>query len=106
MNHQQNNQSKFHYKDQVYPSLNTNYNNNHHRINNLSNISSKRIDELYHKLSNLEGNLNRLLDLNNNYADQLTRTQQIIMNHNRDIQLQQIDGAFQHDFASQFISPI
>ncbi|CAF4864778.1 unnamed protein product [Rotaria sp. Silwood1] len=106
MNHQQNNQSKFHYKDQDYPSLNMNYNNNHHRINNLSNISSKRIDELYHKLSNLEGNLNRLLDLNNNYADQLTRTQQIIMNHNRDIQLKQIDGAFQRDFVSQFISPI
>ncbi|CAF3579309.1 unnamed protein product [Rotaria sp. Silwood1] len=106
MNHQQNNQSKFHYKDQDYPSLNMNYNNNHHRINNLSNISSKRIDELYHKLSNLEGNLNRLLDLNNNYADQRTRTQQIIMNHNRDIQLQQIDGAFQRDFVSQFISPI
>ncbi|CAF5083441.1 unnamed protein product, partial [Rotaria sp. Silwood1] len=28
------------------------------------------------------------------------------MNHNRDIQLQQIDGAFQRDFVSQFISPI
>ncbi|CAF5071172.1 unnamed protein product, partial [Rotaria sp. Silwood1] len=81
---QQNNQSKFHYKDQDYPSLNMNYNNNHHKINNLPNISN----------------------LNDNYADQLTRTQQIIMNHNRDIQLQQIDGAFQRDFVSQFLSPI
>ncbi|CAF1212162.1 unnamed protein product, partial [Rotaria sordida] len=84
--------------EQDYPLLNMNCNNKNYKINNVSNNPSNRIDELHHKLNNLEVNLNRLLDLNNNYADQLTRTQQIIMNHNRDIQLQQIDGVFQRDF--------
>ncbi|CAF4601945.1 unnamed protein product [Rotaria sp. Silwood2] len=107
-NHYQNNQTKFYYNEQDYPLLNMNQNQNynHHKINNLSNSSNKRIDELYHKMNKLEVNLNRLLDLNNDYADQLTRIQQVIMNHNRDIQLQQIDSVFQLDFVSQFIFPV
>jgi hypothetical protein len=46
------------------------------------------------------------VELNNNYVEQLTRANQVISRHEHVLQLQQLDIGFQHDFISQFISPV
>jgi hypothetical protein len=104
---QQQNTTNYNHNDQDFPVLNVHHNTNYHNKNvNTDNHAGKRIDELIKKMDYLDGNLNRLIELNNNYTDKLARTQQIIMNHDKDLQLQQIDTTFQREFTSQFISPL
>jgi len=54
----------------------------------------------------LEDNRNRLVDLNDKQLNQITCIQQVTMKHEHQLQIQQTDMSFQHDFISQFISPI
>jgi hypothetical protein len=104
---QQQNTTNYNHNDQDFPVLNVHHNTNYHNKNvNTDNHAGKRIDELIKKMDYLDGNLNRLIELNNNYTDKLARMQQIVMNHDKDLQLQQIDTTFQREFTSQFISPL
>ena len=104
--HQQSNTgTNFRYNDQDFPLLNVNNQHNQHKSLNPSNYS-KQIDELFNKVDNLNQNLNRLLELNNNYLEQLTRTQQMITKHDHMIQLQQLDNLFNCDYVKQFVTPV
>jgi hypothetical protein len=94
-----------HYVDQNFPSLNVNHMNQ--PIGNYASDSTgKRIDELFNKLNKLDENLNRLINLNNNYSDRIIHIQQVVMKHDKDLQIQNIDTSFQKEFINQFISPI
>jgi hypothetical protein len=68
--------------------------------------TGKKIDELFFKMKHLDDNMNRLIDFNNNYLNQITSVQQVTMKHEHQLQLNQIDIVFQHEFTSQFLSPI
>ncbi|CAF1153135.1 unnamed protein product [Adineta steineri] len=71
-----------------------------------SNDTNTKIDELSNKINKLDSNLNRLIDLNNKYLDQFNNIQTVVERHQHITELQQADISFQHDFTSQFISPI
>ncbi|CAF3047863.1 unnamed protein product [Rotaria sp. Silwood2] len=77
---QQQGHIKYSHNDIDYPLLHSNYRNNYNGNNNTCcNNTVKRIDELFNNMNKLDLNLNRLLDLNNMYSDQLTRIQQASM---------------------------
>lgn len=95
----------------LIPNKNDYYNNANNawrytRVNDNPLDIDQRMNDLYNKVYNIEVNMNRLLDLNNNYLDQLHQVQKVVMNLNQNLQLQQIDTKFQHDFISKCISPI
>jgi len=104
--HQQNVRANHNYNDQDFPVLSVNPNKLPYRINNEINPTGKRIDEMYMKINHLDENLNRLIDINNKHLNHIMRIQQVSIKHEHQLQLQQADISFQHEFISQFISPI
>ena len=92
--------------DHDFPAVNVNRINHPNHGNKSSIGFSDRIDELSHKLTNLEVNLNRIIDITNNSLDQLARAQQVIAKHDHQLQLLQYDTTLQRDFVTQFVSPI
>ena len=95
--------------DHDFPVLNSNANNNEYRSNRSPytfSDTSRRMDELTTKMMKINENLNRLMDLNNNFGDQITNMQQVVFKHEHSIQIQQTDIVFLHSFVSQFVSPI
>ncbi|CAF1365781.1 unnamed protein product [Rotaria sp. Silwood1] len=104
----QTNQTNYWFNNNDYPVLNKKNSTNHHHcsVNNIASDAGKKIEELFLKMKKIEENLNKLLDLNNNYSDQLIGLQQVVMNHTHDLHLQQIDTSFQRDFINQFVSPL
>ncbi|CAF2577444.1 unnamed protein product [Rotaria sp. Silwood2] len=106
-NHPQQNQTNYWFNNNDYPVFEKNSTNHHHySVNNIASDAGKKIEELLLKMNKIEENLNKLLDLNNNYSDQLIGLQQVVMNHTHDLHLQQIDTSFQRDFINQFVSPL
>jgi hypothetical protein len=107
--HHQNVPVNYRYNEQDFPVLNVNNKNIPHRnysINNYNNNTGQRIDELLIKMNKLDDNLNQLINYNNKYLDQVTRLQLMTYKHEHQLQLHHTDLSFQHDFVSQFISPI
>ncbi|CAF1445678.1 unnamed protein product [Rotaria sordida] len=104
-NHPQQKQTNYWFNNNDFPVLNVKNSTNHHRhsVNNIAKNADKKIEELL-KMNKIEENLNKLLDLNNNYSEQFIGLQQVVMNHTPDLQLQQIDTSFQRDFINQFVS--
>ena len=96
----------YHRNDVDFPVLNGNSKNIPYRTNNLFFNNSKKMDEMYTKIEHLDDNMNRLIDLNNKQLNQITSIQQLSMKHDNQLRTQQADISFQHDFLSQFISPI
>ncbi|CAF4523514.1 unnamed protein product [Rotaria sp. Silwood2] len=105
-NHPQQNQTNCWFNNNDFPVLNVKNPTNHHHVNNFPNDSGKKIEELFLKMKKIEENLNKLLDLNNNYSDQFIGLQQVVTNHTHDLKLQQIHTSFQRDFMNQFVSPL
>ncbi|CAF2932958.1 unnamed protein product [Rotaria sp. Silwood2] len=97
--------TNFRYKDQDFPLLNHNYMNNYSKNNNQADLT-KRIDELVTQSNKIEKNLNRLMELNNNFIVQQTNMQHLITNHDHMIQIQQLDLGFQKDLVNHFILPV
>jgi hypothetical protein len=103
---QQNVRPDLNRNDPDFPILNGNSNivPDYHSHSNMT--TGKKIDELFFKMKHLDDNMNRLIDFNNNYLNQITSVQQVTMKHEHQLQLNQIDIVFQHEFTSQFLSPI
>ncbi|CAF2783342.1 unnamed protein product [Rotaria sp. Silwood2] len=105
VNHHHNNSTNYWFNDQDFPILNGNRG-NYPRSNEALVSTGKRIDDLFNKLNKLEKNFDRLLELNNNSLDQLARTQQMLLKHDHELNIQKHDITFQREFVSQFVSPI
>ncbi|CAF3328808.1 unnamed protein product [Rotaria sp. Silwood2] len=105
INHHQNNSTNYWFNDQDFPILNGNCG-NYFRSNEAPISTGKCIDDLFNKLNKLEKNFDRLLELNNNSLDQLARTQQMLLKHDHELNLQKYGITFQREFVGQFISPI
>ncbi|CAF1374637.1 unnamed protein product, partial [Rotaria sordida] len=106
-NHQVHSSShtNFRYNDQDFPLLNHNYMNSHSKNNDQVDFT-KRIDELAIQSNKIKKNLNRLIELNNNFVVQQKNMQHLITNHDRIIQIQQLDLGFQKDLVNHFILPV
>jgi len=104
-NHHQFNPETHRNADPDFPTLNIDRHHNY-RSNQPSNYTSQRIDELFNKLNKLDDNLNRMINLNNNFSNLLARTQLLVTKHDNALQVHQIDLVFQREFVSQFISPV
>lgn len=101
--------SAFHLADQDFPVLNsnTNLNKNYPSQTGLEHRNTNsRIDDLVVKMKKLDDNLNRIIDLNNNYGDMINNMQQLMIKHEQILQLQQIDVSFQFGMVSQLILPL
>ncbi|CAF3945706.1 unnamed protein product, partial [Rotaria sp. Silwood1] len=103
----QTNQTNYWFNNNDDPVLNKKNSTNHHHysVNNIASDAGKKIKELSLKMKKIEENLNKLLDLNNNYSDQFIGVQQVVTNHTHDLKLQQVDTSIQRDFMNQFVSP-
>ena len=67
---------------------------------------TKHMDELESKVKDLDQHMQRLIAMNSSFADQTAQTHQLIMKHEKEIQINRIDSTFQKEFISQFVSPI
>lgn len=66
----------------------------------------QQLDEIECKVKTLDIQMKRLIELNNSITDQAARTHQLILNHDKDIQINRIESTFQKEFISQYVSPI
>ncbi|CAF3989977.1 unnamed protein product [Rotaria sp. Silwood1] len=101
----QNVQQNYIYNKNDYPQLNGNKD-GHPWYNDSLTATNRRLDELVQKMDKLNQNINRIMDFNSNSYNQHIQIHQLIVKQDHDIQLHQIDLSFQHDFVSQFVSPI
>ncbi|CAF3505327.1 unnamed protein product [Rotaria socialis] len=104
--HHQHTRAVYHHNATDYPILNESSNKNWNYTNNTLINTGKRIDKLFTKMKHLDDNMNGLMDLNNKQLQQITFMHQMTTKHEHQLQIQQSDITFQHDFMSQCISPI
>ncbi|CAF2075878.1 unnamed protein product [Rotaria magnacalcarata] len=96
----------YHHNDTDYPILKESSNKNWNYTNNILINTGKRLDELSTKMKHFDNNMNGLMNLNNKQLQQITAIHQMTTKHEHQLQIQQSDITFQHDFMSQCISPI